>query len=145
MSASPAAASPVPGDIVPFLRYADPNAAIAWLGDAFGFAPVFVMRGDDGGVVHAELGLGTSAIMLGGVRPENPLGMVSPSEAGGITQGIYVVVPDADALWERAVKVGAHVMMKIYDTPYGSREFTVRDPEGHVWSIGTYRAGSFEG
>ncbi|MDF2998783.1 MAG: Glyoxalase/bleomycin resistance protein/dioxygenase [Xanthobacteraceae bacterium] len=137
-------ANPVPGDIVPFLRYADPRAAIAWLGEAFGFTPILVVDGENGGIAHAELRLGSSAIMLGGVK-DDQLGMRSPREAGGVTQGIYVVVADADALWERAVKAGAEVVMKLYDTPYGSREFAVRDPEGHLWSIGTYRAGSYEG
>lgn len=136
-------ANPVPGDIIPFLRYADPRAAMAWLADAFGFTPILVVESGDGGIAHAELRLGSSAIMLGGTK-DDALGMRSPYEAGGVTQGIYVVVPDADALWDRAVKAGADVVTKIYDTPYGSREFAVRDPDGHLWSVGTYRAGSYE-
>ncbi|HEY9215683.1 MAG TPA: VOC family protein [Ancylobacter sp.] len=136
-------ANPVPGDLVPFLRYADPKHAIAWLGDTFGFDPIMVIEAEDGGVAHAELRLGTSAIMLGGLKNDR-LGMRTPTQAGGVTQGIYVVVPDADALWQRAVGADAEIVMDIYDTPYGSREFAVRDPEGHLWSVGTYRAGSYE-
>lgn len=135
--------APIPGDLVPFLRYADPHAAIAWLKQALGFSPILVVDDGNGGVAHAELALGTSALMIGGVR-EDVLGMRTPAEAGGVTQGIYVVVPDADALWNCTVEAGAEVVMAIYDTPYGSREFTVRDPEGHLWSVGTYRAGSYE-
>lgn len=138
------ATSPVPGDIVPFLRYADPRAAIDWLGQAFGFAPILVVDDDEGGVAHAELRLGSSAIMLSGVK-QDALGMVSPAAAGGATQGVYLVAADADALWVRARTAGAKVVINLYDTPYGSREFTVRDPEGHLWSVGTYRAGSWEG
>ena len=81
--------------------------------------------------------------MLGGIKDDRLL-MRTPTEAGGVTQGIYVVVPDADALWPRAVGAEAEIVMDIYDTPYGSREFAVRDPEGHLWSVGTYRAGSYE-
>lgn len=136
-------ANPVPGDLVPFLRYADPRLAMVWLGDTFGFSPIMVIEGEDGGVAHAELRLGTSAIMLG-VLKDDRLGMRTPTQAGGVTQGIYVVVPDADALWQRAVGADAEIVMDIYDTPYGSREFAVRDPEGHLWSVGTYRAGSYE-
>jgi len=136
-------ANPVPGDLVPFLRYADPKRAIAWLCDTFGFEPIMVVDGEDGGVAHAELRLGSSAIMLGGLKDDR-LRMRTPAEAGGVTQGIYVVVPDADALWPRAVGADAEIVMDIYDTPYGSREFAVRDPEGHLWSVGTYRAGSYE-
>ena len=137
-------ANPVPGDLVPFLRYADPRRAMVWLCDTFGFEPIMVIDGEDGGIAHAELRLGSSAIMLGGFKDDR-LRMVTPSAAGGVTQGIYVVVPDADALWPRAVGADAEIVMDIYDTPYGSREFAVRDPEGHLWSVGTYRAGSYEG
>ena len=137
-------ANPVPGDLVPFLRYADPKRAIAWLCDTFGFEPIMVVEGEDGGVAHAELRLGSSAIMLGGLKDDR-LMMRTSLEAGGVTQGIYVVVPDADALWPRAVGADAEIVMDIYDTPYGSREFAVRDPEGHLWSVGTYRAGSYDG
>jgi uncharacterized glyoxalase superfamily protein PhnB len=133
---------PVPGDLVPFLRYADPRAAIDWLDRAFGFTPIFVMEDEKGGVAHAELRLGSSAIMIGGSKDDH-LRMVSPAKAGGVTQGIYAVVPDADKLWETAQAAGAEIVMEIYDTPYGSREFAVRDPEGHLWSLGTYRAGSY--
>lgn len=136
--------NPVPGDIVPFLRYADPRAAIEWLEENLGFEPILIVAGDDGAIVHAELRLGSSAIMIGGAK-KDVLGMVSPAEAGGITQGIYIVVVDADALWAKAKAADAEVVMPIYNTPYGSREFAVRDPEGHLWSLGTYRAGSWEG
>ncbi|MBS7543414.1 VOC family protein [Ancylobacter oerskovii] len=138
------ATSPVSGDIVPFLRYADPRAAIDWLERAFGFEPILVVDDEAGGVAHAELRLGSSAIMLGGLK-EDALGMIRPGEAGGVTQGIYVTVADAEPLWVRARTAGARVVINIYDTPYGSREFAVCDPEGHLWSIGTYRAGSWQG
>jgi len=49
-----------------------------------------------------------------------------------------VVVADADAVLARAVAAGATIFRPIEDTPYGSREFGVRDPEGHSWSVGTY-------
>ncbi|WP_029349627.1 VOC family protein [Bosea sp. 117] len=138
------AAQPVPGDVVPFLRYADPFAAVKWLGQVLGFAPILMVEGENASLAHAELRLGSSAIMLGGVKKDH-LGMVTPRAAGGVTQGIYLVVPDADVVWKRAVAAGAEVVMELYDTPYGSREFAVRDPEGHLWSVGTYRAGSWEG
>jgi len=135
-------ASPVPGDIVPFIRYAEPRAMIGWLGRAFGFEPILVVDGENGGVVHAELRLGSSAVMIGGIKDDG-LGMRTPREAGGVTQGIYVVVPDAEALWTRAREAGAQVVLELYTPTYGAREFAVRDPEGHLWSIGTYRAGSW--
>ena len=63
----------------------------------------------------------------------------SPAELGGVeTRGVYVVVPDADAVHARAVAAAAEIIRPVQDTPYGSREFAVKDPEGHSWSVGTY-------
>jgi uncharacterized glyoxalase superfamily protein PhnB len=55
------------------------------------------------------------------------------------TFGCYVVADDIDALHERAVAAGATILREPYDTDYGSRDFAARDPEGNLWSFGTYR------
>src|SRR5579871_5609690 len=73
----------------------------------------------------------------GGDRPDH-YPVQSPATLGAPTQGVYVCVAAVDALWERAVAAGAAVVRPLADTHYGSREFSVRDPEGHVWSFGTY-------
>ena len=52
---------------------------------------------------------------------------------------VYCAVDDVDALYTRARENGADVAMEIEDTDYGSRDFTVRDPEGNLWAFGTYR------
>ena len=52
---------------------------------------------------------------------------------------VYVVCDDPDALFERATAAGAEVVRGLKDEDYGSRGFTVRDPEGNLWSFGTYR------
>ena len=63
----------------------------------------------------------------------------SPPELGGYETGsIYVVVPDADAVYKRAQATGAAITRPIEDMHYGSREFSVKDPEGHTWTVGTY-------
>ena len=54
------------------------------------------------------------------------------------THGVYVYVPDADAHYARAKAEGAEIVRELADTPYGSREYSVRDVEGHLWSFGTY-------
>ena len=79
-------------------------------------------------------------IMLGsGKDDEYSKGFKSPEEIGGTeTRTVYIVVPDADAAHARAVVAGATIVRPLADTPYGSREFTVKDPEGHSWSVGTY-------
>ena len=52
---------------------------------------------------------------------------------------MYVAVDDPDSLYERATAVGAEVVRELEDTGYGSRDFSVRDPEGNLGSFGTYR------
>jgi uncharacterized glyoxalase superfamily protein PhnB len=54
------------------------------------------------------------------------------------TRSAYIVVADADAAFARAQAAGAQVVRPLQNTDYGSREFTVKDPEGYSWSAGTY-------
>jgi uncharacterized glyoxalase superfamily protein PhnB len=112
-------------NVYPFMRFADPDAGLAWLSEAFGFEELEIHRGDDGAVVHAEMSLGPGIVMFGPGEPAS--------------QGVYVGVEDADAHYEQAKAAGAEIVREIEDTPYGSREYTAKDPEGHVWSFGTYR------
>ena len=123
--------------IYPYMQYRDAKAAIAWLERAFGFRTVMAHPDGDGGIVHAELSLGNGMVMLGSCK-DTGLGVIMPAQAGGNTQGVYVVIKDADALYARAQAAGAEIVMSIRDTDYGSRDFSVRDPEGHLWSFGTY-------
>jgi uncharacterized glyoxalase superfamily protein PhnB len=116
----------------PVLRYRDAAAAIDWLGRAFGLEPIEDSRDSDGKVVHAELRLGDGIVMLGS---EN--GSDWGSHAG--TGWVYVAIGDADALHARATAAGAELVRALEDTDYGSRDFTVRDHEGNLWSFGTYR------
>ena len=123
--------------LYPYLQYRDAPAAIQWLEKAFGFRTVVSHPDGQGGIGHAELSFGNGMVMLGAAR-DNGLPMVSPQAAGGNTQGIYVAVKDADAAYARAQAAGAEIVMAIRDTDYGSRDFSARDPEGHLWSFGTY-------
>jgi uncharacterized glyoxalase superfamily protein PhnB len=114
----------------PLLRYRDPEAAMDWLERALGFTRHAVHRGEDGGVAHAELALDGAVVMLGGEGP-----MAKPAGSGSL----YAVVDDPDALFARATGAGADIAMGLTDQDYGSREFAVSDPEGNLWSFGTYR------
>lgn len=124
-------------NIFPALRYRDANAAIEWLGRAFGFQEKAVHRGEHGEVNHAELALGAGIVMLGQARPEGWLGGRA-SDARASTVSIYVVVADPDAHHERARAAGAEIVRELTDEDYGSREYSARDPEGNLWSFGTY-------
>jgi uncharacterized glyoxalase superfamily protein PhnB len=124
-------------NIFPALRYRDANAAIAWLGDAFGCSEHAVHRDGDGAVAHAELRLGAGLIMVGEYNADGWLGG-SPPDAAASTVSLYVVVEDPDAHHARAVAAGARIVRDLVDLPYGSREYSARDPEGNLWSFGTY-------
>jgi len=125
-------------NIFPALRYRDAPAAIEWLERAFGFERLAVHPGPDGTIAHAELVLDGGVVMLGSVKPD-AYGARSPREVGEISQSLYVCVRDADLHHARAAGAGAEVFRRPEDTFYGSREYSCRDPEGHVWSFGTYR------
>jgi len=71
--------------------------------------------------------------MLGGHRPGN----IWTREPG--TAGTYLVTGDVDAVYQRARSAGAEVLREIADQDYGNRDFAVADPEGNLWSVGTYR------
>jgi uncharacterized glyoxalase superfamily protein PhnB len=120
--------------VFPTLRYRDPAAAIEFLERALGFTRHAVHE-NDGAVEHAELRHGDGMIMLGGVR-DNEYGAIAPPPGSGST---YIAVDDADALHERARAAGAEIVMEPFDTDHGSRDFSARDPEGNIWSFGTYR------
>ncbi len=126
--------------IFPGLRYRNASAAIDWLCRVFGFERHAVHGGPNGIILHAELALGNGMILLGSGKDDEPgQGFKTPAELGGIeTRSVYIVVPDADAAHTRAVAAGANVTIPLHDTPYGSRDFTVKDPEGHSWYVGTY-------
>ena len=122
--------------IYPTMRCKDAEAMIKWLKDVLGFAEYVVYR--DGGVIqHAELAYGSSILMLGQARDDDYSKMVGDL-GGRRTDAIYVAVDDPDALHARVKATGAKIEMELHDTHYGSRDFVCRDPEGNLWSFGTY-------
>jgi uncharacterized glyoxalase superfamily protein PhnB len=126
--------------IFPAFRYQDAPAAIRWLCEAFGFEEQFVVPNEDGTIAHAQLRFGGSCVMLSSSRADD-LQLRSPRDLGGITASVYVQVDrpeEIDALFARATGAGAEVVRPIQDTDYGSHDFSVRDPEGNLWSFGTY-------
>ncbi|KGK84656.1 glyoxalase [Stutzerimonas degradans] len=126
--------------LIPCLRYRDVPRALDWLCQAFDFERQRVVEDPLAGVIHAQLSFGNGMLMLGPVV-DSPYGQLlrQPDQLGGVsTQGIYVVVNSADALYTRAKAAGAQIVIDLKDEDYGGRGFTCRDPEGHLWSFGTY-------
>ena len=125
--------------VIPCLRYRNAPAAIEWLCQTFGFEKHFIVPGEGATIVHAQLSFGNGMIMLGSVS-ENEFGrlMKQPDEIGAETQSAYLIVSNADLIYQRAKSAGAEIILEIKDEDYGGRGFTCRDLEGHLWNIGTY-------
>jgi uncharacterized glyoxalase superfamily protein PhnB len=123
-------------NIFPAVRYADADAAVTFLKRAFGATEKSVHR-REGVIHHAELALGAGLIMLGEHREDGKLGGDPPRPLSS-TMSIYVTVEDPDAHHAVAREAGATVVRELEDMDYGSREYSVRDPEGNLWSFGTY-------
>jgi len=118
----------------PTLRARDARALIKFLVDAFGFEQT-VVYGEGDQVDHAQLNWPEGGgVMLGSVRADGA-GRVSPP---GMASA-YVVTAEPDALYKRAKAAGAEIVLELYDTDYGSRDFAALDPEGNRWSFGSYQ------
>lgn len=130
--------------LIPNLVYEDAEAAIAWLEKAFGFACNLKVPGTDkGSIVHAQLVAGEVMVMVssdqGGTEGKEAGSLLrSPISAKVSTQGLYLVVDDVQAAYDRALAAGAGVVRPLKDQEYGGSGFTVSDCEGHPWSFGDY-------
>jgi uncharacterized glyoxalase superfamily protein PhnB len=120
--------------IYPVLKFDDAPAAIEFLERAFGFERLNVYSGDDGAVQHGELRLGDQVVMVGSTGQGDPRW----DQSAGRTS-LYIAVDDPDAMHARARDAGGTIERELEDMDYGSRDFTARDPEGNLWSFGTYR------
>jgi uncharacterized glyoxalase superfamily protein PhnB len=125
--------------VIPGLQYQDARAAIEFLCTAFGFEKKAVYEGEGGTIAHAELTLGNGMVMLGSVN-ESAYGKLlkRPSAISGVTMSVYAIVQDADAHFARAKQAGAVITREPVTQDYGGRDYTAKDPEGHVWTFGTY-------
>jgi uncharacterized glyoxalase superfamily protein PhnB len=125
-----------PPNIFPTVRYRDADAALAWLTQAFGFTEHAVHRNDAGVVEHGELQFGRGMIMFGQHRDDGLMPTDCDPTASAV--GLYVVVDDPDTHHDRAVAAGAEIVRELADKPWGSRDYGVRDLDGHLWWFGTY-------
>jgi uncharacterized glyoxalase superfamily protein PhnB len=130
--------------LIPALRYEDAPAAILFLCDAFGFVPHAIYADEENQqlIHHAQLVLDGNMIMLSSFREDDSqekYRWLTPKQAGGITQCVCVVIADPDAHHARAVAVGADILTEPHDNEgYPGRGYDAIDPEGHVWSFGSY-------
>jgi uncharacterized glyoxalase superfamily protein PhnB len=118
----------------PSLAARNARALIDFYVEAFGFT-ISALYGEEDHVDHCEIlwPLG-GGIMLGDEKTDRVEWALQPG-----TFGVYVVTDNPDVLHDRALAAGATLLRGLNDTDYGSREFSVQDPEGNRWSFGTYR------
>jgi uncharacterized glyoxalase superfamily protein PhnB len=135
----PAVAKQTTVTVIPALQYQDARAAIDFLCTAFGFEKKAVYEGEGGAIAHAELTLGNGMVMLGSVN-ESDYGKLlrRPRDVGGVTMSVYAIVADVDAHYARAKAAGAVITREPVTQDYGGRDYTAKDPEGHVWTFGSY-------
>lgn len=124
----------VSSSVIPTLRYRDAPAAIDFLAKAFGFEPRMVVDGEEEIVEHAQLVLGTGMVMLGSQRDDAYGRLID----GSAVTSVYVVVEDVEGHAARARAAGAEIVSEPEAQDYGGSSYTARDPEGNIWSFGSY-------
>ena len=120
----------------PTTRCKDTRAVIDFLVSAFGFEEQFTVPGEGGtGIIHAQIRWpGGGGVMLGDAEGGGADHLALPSGP----MSVYVATDEPDAIHDRAVAAGATIVRGLRDEEYGSRGFSAADPEGNVWSFGTY-------
>jgi PhnB protein len=122
--------------VTPYLYVRGATAAIDFYKNVFGASEIVRMAGPDGRIMHAEMKIGDSVVMLGDENLQ--VGMLSPQTVGGFSTGLHVYVENSDAVVKKMVDSGAKVLRPIKNQFYGDRSASVLDPFGHMWSVATH-------
>ncbi|MFE0821226.1 VOC family protein [Streptomyces sp. NPDC058794] len=127
--------------VIPHIMVDDAAAAIDFYEQAFGAHEEFRIEAPSGGVLHAEITVGRSSLMLGdaGAGGAEFGDFRSPAALGGGTSvTLHVFVPDVDSLARRAEAAGAEILQPPTDMFHGDRTVVLRDPSGHMWVFLTH-------
>ena len=131
--------SPIPagyGTITPYLCIKGAAEAIDLYAKAFGAEELVRMPGPGGAVMHAEVKIGDSILMLSDECPDG--GQLGPVSRGGTTCTMLLYVEDCDTAFQRAVDAGCTATMPPADQFWGDRMAKVTDPFGHQWALATH-------
>jgi uncharacterized glyoxalase superfamily protein PhnB len=116
--------------------YDDPAAALDWLAKSFGFQIRMSMPGPDGSIMHAEMDVEDSVVMLSPTADKDV--WRSPKSLDGcVTQSLYIFVDDVDAHYATARAAGAKILAELEDMFWGDRTYMAEDPETHRWTFAT--------
>jgi PhnB protein len=125
--------------VTPQLTLDNASAAIEWYTQAFGAEEKGRAVGPDGQIMHAEIRIGDSRVML----HDAMMGAKGPKAMGGSPAALWIYVEDCDALFNRAISAGGQVlpgpMGQMQDQFWGDRCGTFRDPHGYQWTIATHK------
>jgi len=135
------AVKPVPDGyhtVTPYLVVRDTKRALEFYKKAFGAETTLSMPGPGGRIMHAEMRIGDSVVFVSDEFLDMAPNVKAPESIGGnVTGSIFMYVPDADAVFKRAVGAGAKSIMPVADQFWGDRFGKVADPFGHHWGIAT--------
>ena len=120
----------------PYLIVSDGARAIEFYKQAFGATEKLRLAGPDGRIMHAEIQIGDSVIMLASECPE--MGAKSPEKFGGSPVMLHLYVPDVDATYAKALATGAKTQRPVQNQFYGDRSGMLTDPFGHSWNVSTH-------
>ncbi len=122
--------------VTPYLFVRSAALAIDFYKNVFGAKEKMRMPGADGRIMHAEIEIGDSIVMLADEHPQS--GVMSPQTVGGYSVGLHLYVEDVDAVVQKAVQNGAKALRPIKNQFYGDRSGSILDPFGHMWSVATH-------
>jgi PhnB protein len=122
--------------VTPYLVIKGAAKALDYYKRVFDATEVMRMDGPNGAIMHAEIKIGDSFVMLSDEFPDR--GARGPEALGGSPVGLMVYVPDVDSTYKKAVDNGAKVIQAVENQFYGDRSGTVVDPFGHKWFIATH-------
>lgn len=134
-------AKPIPEgyhSVTPYLIVRDAAGVIDFYTRALGAQELMRMPGPGGRIMHAEIKIGDSILMLGDEPPDKP-DCRAPHSTGARNVALYVYVPDVDAAFKRAQGAGAKVVQPLTDMFWGDRAGTIEDPSGHQWTLATHQ------
>ena len=123
--------------LTPYLVCKGAGQAIEFYKKAFGAVETVRMDGPGGRIMHAEVKIGNSILMLSDENPER--GHFSPATVGGTTSSVMLYTDNVDATYKSAVAAGARSTSEPTDMFWGDRMATLTDPFGHNWAIATHK------
>jgi PhnB protein len=133
------AVKPIPEgyhSVTPYLSIKGAARALEFYKQAFGATELMRIPGPGGGVMHAEIRIGDSVVMMADEMPN--MASASPDTLQSTSVGLMIYVPNVDTVFANALKAGGTEVRPVVDQFYGDRSGTLKDPFGHVWTVSTH-------